>query len=62
MVFNLLMTTEDYNLFKSEIFRLLEQIDVSFQPNYAYSKHSSISCDVATLRYVVDTLYKDLIT
>lgn len=56
------MKRREYNLYKSEIRRLLKQIDVSFIPNYAYSKHSSLSCDVAILRYVVDTLYKDLIT
>lgn len=55
------MKRKDYNLYKSEIRRLLKQIDVSFQPNYTYSKHSSISPDVATLRYVLDTLYNDLI-
>lgn len=56
------MKRKDYNLYKSEIRRLLKQIDVSFQPNYAYSKHSSLSCDVAALRFVVDTLYNDLIS
>ena len=56
------MTSKDYNLFKSEIIRLMEQIDVSFKPNFCYTKHSSISCDVAALRFVVDTLYKDLIS
>lgn len=56
------MKRKDYNLFKSEISRLLKQIDVSFEPNYAYSKHSSLSCDVAILRFVVDTFYKDLIS
>ena len=55
------MKRREYNLYKSEIRRLLKQIDVSFQPNYAYSEHSPILCDVATLRFVVDTLYKDLI-
>lgn len=55
------MTRKDYYLFKSDLSRLLKQIDVSFQSNYAYSKHSSLSCDAAILRYVVDTLSKDLI-
>lgn len=43
------MKRKDFNLYKSEICRLLKQIDDSFQLNHASSKHSSISCDVANL-------------
>ena len=49
------------NLYKSEIRRLLMQIDRSFYPNHSYDKSSSICSDAVALRYVVDALYRDLI-
>ena len=55
------MKREDYNLIKSEINRLLRQIDSSFEDDCTYSKDASIVRDVANLRYVVHCLYNDLI-
>lgn len=55
------MKRKDMNLFKSEIRRLLKQIDCSFSPDHVYDKNASICSDVAALRYVVDALYRDLI-
>lgn len=55
------MKRKDFNLYKSEIRRLLKQIDRSFYPNHVYDKSSSIYSDSATLRYVVDALCRDLI-
>lgn len=55
------MTRKDLNLYKSEIRRLLRQIDRSFYPNHVYDKNSSIFSDAAALRYVADALCRDLI-
>ena len=55
------MKRKDLNLYKSEIRRLLKQIDRSFYPNHVYDKSSSICSDAADLRYVVDALCRDLI-
>lgn len=55
------MKRKDLNLYKSEIRRLLRQIDRSFYPNHAYDESSSICTDAAALRYVADALYRDLI-
>ena len=55
------MKRKDMNLYKSEIRRLLRQIDSAFYPNHVYDTTSSICSDAAALRYVVDALYKDLI-
>ena len=55
------MKRKDFDLFSSEIRRLSKQIDDSFVPNHSYGKDSSLCCNVATLRYVVDVLYKDLL-
>lgn len=49
------------NLYKSEIRRLLRQIDRSFYPNHTYDESSSICTDAAALRYVADAFYRDLI-
>lgn len=55
------MKRKDMNLYKSEIRRLLRQIDRSFVPNHVYDKSSSIYTDAAVLRFVVDALCRDLI-
>lgn len=55
------MKRKDLNLYKSEIRRLLKQIDRSFYPNHVYDKSSSIYSNAATLRYVADALCRDLI-
>lgn len=55
------MKRKDLNLYKSEIRRLLKQIDRSFYPNHVYDKSSSICSDAAALRYVADALCRDLI-
>lgn len=55
------MKRKDMNLYKSEIRRLLRQIDRSFCPNHVYDKTSSICSDAAALRYVADVLCRDLI-
>ena len=56
------MKRKDFNLYKSEIRRLLKQIDDSFVPNHVYDEKSKVCCDAAALRFVVDTLYRDLIS
>lgn len=56
------MKRKDFNLLKSEIRRLLKQIDTSFVPNHVYDGASKVSRDAANLRYVADLLYKDLIS
>lgn len=55
------MKRKDLNLYKSEIRRLLRQIDRSFDPNHVYDESSSICSDAAALRYVADVLFRDLI-
>lgn len=55
------MKRKDLNLYKSEIRRLLKQIDRSFSPNHVYDESSSIYSDAAALRYVADVLCRDLI-
>lgn len=54
------MKRKEFNLLKSEILRLLEQIDDSFVPNHVYDEYSAISRDAANLRYVVSLLCNDL--
>lgn len=54
------MKRKDFNLYKSEIRRLLKQIDVSFVPNHVYDEDSRICCDAAALRYVASVLCNDL--
>lgn len=54
------MKRKDFNLYKSEIRRLLKQIDDSFVPNHVYDEESKVSHDASALRFVVYTLYNDL--
>lgn len=54
------MKRKDMDLYKSEIRRLLRQIDNAFYPNHVYDKTASICSDAAALRYVVDALCRDL--
>ena len=54
------MKRKDFNLFKSEIRRLLKQIDDSFEPNQFYAESSKILHDAANLRYVVSVFCNDL--
>lgn len=56
------MKRKDLNLYKSEIRRLLRQIDRSFYPNHVYDESSSICSDAVALRFVADALYRDLIS
>lgn len=56
------MIRKDFNLYKSEIRRLLKQIDDSFVPNHVYDEGSKVCLDVLALRFVVNTLYRDLIS
>lgn len=55
------MKRKDYNMYRSELRRLLKKINDSFVPNHVYGKDSQIVCDVAALRFVANTLYEDLI-
>lgn len=55
------MKRKDYKIFKSEIKRLLREIDSSFLPNFTYRENSSLVRNVANLRYLVDGLYNGLI-
>lgn len=54
------MKRKDFNILKSEIRRLLKQIDDSFVPNHVYDETSVILRDAANLRYVVSLLCNDL--
>lgn len=54
------MKRKDFNLCKSEIRRLLKQIDSSFVPNHVYDKDSNLFHDAAALRYVADVLCSSL--
>ena len=55
------MKRKDFNLCKSEIRRLLKQIDTSFVPNHVYDKDSNLFHDAVVLRYVADVLCSSLV-
>lgn len=55
------MKRKNMNLYRSEIRRLLRQIDRSFVPGVVYSPDSLVVCDASALRFVIDSLYKELI-
>lgn len=55
------MRRKDYNLAKSEIRRLLKEIDGSFEPNHIYDLNSDVYRTACNMRYVVCVLCDDLV-
>lgn len=55
------MQRKDYDLVKSEIQRLLNEIDTSFEPDKDYDISSDVFHAACNLRYVVNTLCHDLV-
>lgn len=55
------MNKKDYNLAKSEIRRLLKELDISFEPNHIYGVDSDVYRIACNLRYVVGVLSDDLV-
>lgn len=55
------MKRKDYNLVKSEIRRLLKELDNSFEPSHVYDVDSEVYRTACNLRYVVRVLSDDLV-
>ena len=55
------MKRKDYNLAKSEIRRLLKDIDSLFEPNHVYGFNSDVYRAACNLHYVVSNLCDDLV-
>lgn len=55
------MKRKDYNLVKSEIRRLLKEIDSSFEPNQFYDLNSDVYRSACNLRYVASVFCDDLV-
>lgn len=55
------MKRKDYNLLKSEIRRLLKELDNSFESNHVYDEYSDVYRTACNMRYVVGILCDDLV-
>lgn len=55
------MKRKDYNIIKSELRRLLREVDRSFVPNHVYDKDSTLYRSACNLRYVADVLCSSLV-